>query len=107
MLHEVSSAASKLWQLYLSEGPGRLPVSALNEFLAAKHRFDAEIPHTPSASREEADACLLELEQLLRRCVERSEGLCFVTGEAGLIPRHDLHESCERLLAKLQELCTA
>ena len=33
------------------------------------------------------------------RCARRNEGLCFVTGEAGLIPRKDQHAAYEQALA--------
>ena len=43
------------------------------------------------------------LRDLAHRCTHRAEGLCFVTGEAGLIPRHDLMDAYENGLAILHK----
>lgn len=42
------------------------------------------------------------LRELCHRCCRRSEGLCFITGEAGLIPRRDLHDRFEKALQALR-----
>ena len=55
------------------------------------------------SAHQELLVALDTVEPLLRRCVERTEGLCFVTGEAGLIPRKDLHEKCETALACFEQ----
>ena len=99
-LHETAEC---LWQCYLSRGPGKTPSSLLDDYLAAQ----ADAVNSLVASRhcDELKEIYSELEKLLRRCVERSEGLCFVTGEAGLIPRKDLHERCDDLIMRLAALC--
>ena len=92
--------ASELWHQYLDVGPGTLPADALDDLLATQACVLSATNHRTVARSEILDL-VSELETLLRRCVERPEGLCFVTGEAGLIPRRDLHEQCEQLLLKL------
>ena len=97
LLHQ---AARELWEAYLTCGPSKLSPDAMEPFIAQKNAL-------PTASDDDATelhALLEELEPLLRRCAERPEGLCFVSGEAGLIPRRDLHEKCEELLDRLQSL---
>ncbi len=92
-------AAQDLWQRYLELGPGRLPDDAMEPYLNERAALKTDVV--------EVHALLAELEPLLRRCVERTEGLCFVTGEAGLIPRRDLHAKCEELLDQLERLSSA
>ena len=92
-------AANAVWRQYLECGPGQLTAEGLAPFLQARGLAEAEIVEDPELIDK-----VHELEKLLRRCVERPEGLCFVTGEAGLIPRQDLHQQCESLLAFFQQL---
>jgi len=89
-------AARELWEDYLKQGPGKLSNEAMEPFWARK----AALPTDAS----DVFFVLADLEPLLRRCVERSEGLCFVSGEAGLIPRRDLHTQCDELLDQLKRL---
>ena len=100
-IRNLSQAASELWRKYLEDGPGALDASALNGFSDAAEKARELLAIT--AARETAHQDLMlaldSLEPLLRRCVERMEGLCFVTGEAGLIPRKDLHQKCEAALS--------
>ncbi len=110
-LAELLREASKLWAAYQVEGPSSLPQDSLDSFLKA----EANLLELRRRKAKQTDAArvvadikeiVTELEGLLRRCVERTEGLCFVTGEAGLIPRRDLHDRCEVLLAELASIST-
>lgn len=92
-------AAQELWNKYLESGPGSLTKDALVEFENAKHSALSR-PGLNSKVLEVID----QLDPLLRRCVERPEGLCFVTGEAGLIPNRKLHKECEQLISQLGNL---
>lgn len=98
----VYKAAQQIWTMYLELGPGKLADTCLNDYETAKRQF---LEAASSELRPSFQASLGELTDLLHRCVHRSEGLCFVTGEAGLIPRKDQHERCEALLAQLAEWC--
>lgn len=95
-LQHVYLAARNLWHQYLEVGPGVLEPEALKDFSKAKHRYLAD-----GQADSQIQNMLAELEELLTRCVERSEGLSFVTGEAGLIPNRQLHDKCERLIESL------
>ena len=97
-MNALYQAASRFWLRYLDRGPGVLQPIDLEEFEEAKSECSL------SSSREFSQLGLVidELESLFRRCVERSEGLCFVTGEAGLIPDQNLHDRCELLLERIR-----
>ena len=60
-------------------------------------------PETRPPSLEKA---IGELAPLGARCARRNEGLCFVTGEAGLIPRKDQHAAYEQALAIVRRAIT-
>lgn len=97
-LIEFADAADALWAEYLRTGPGTLKTESLVPFDAALAAIRADTSAVP----DKLQAVIAELDDLLHRCVERTEGLSFVTGEAGLIPRRDLHDKCEAALAQLR-----
>ena len=93
-------AASRVWTRYQEVGPG-----AVREDLFADVDELAKV-----VSAAVGDADLVEVVAALRglceRCCCRSEGLCFITGEAGLVPRRDLHEQFEQSLQRLRDAIT-
>lgn len=93
---DLYAAAFEFWQDYLKQGPGQLTPEDLANFESLRDAWEAGHPDETLMS-----ACS-ELAELFHRCVHRSEGLSFVTGEAGLIPRMDLHARCEHLLRVLE-----
>ena len=107
-LDQLSDAAESLWQEYLAKGPGCFDDNRLAPFETALITSLESLAVCDALPRGdwlvEFDAAVGELQPLLKRCVERSEGLSFVTGEAGLIPRRDLHERCEFSLDALRQL---
>ncbi len=104
-IRKLSQTASELWREYLEVGPGALEPSALTGFSDAAEKASEllAITATNETAHQDLMLALDELEPLLRRCVERTEGLCFVTGEAGLIPRKDLHQKCEAALSCFEQ----
>ena len=107
VFREFLNTASALWSKYLEVGPGQLDPAdgeLLEEALRRirEANLDNAIPRDDW--RTEFDAAVTTLEPLLLRCVTRPEGLCFVTGEAGLIPNRQQHEQCSGALQRLTDL---
>lgn len=104
---EFLDTANALWSKYLEVGPGKLDSTDRELLERAVNRVrEPEGEHTIPRDgwRAEFDATLAVLEPLLRRCATRSEGLCFVTGEAGLIPNQQQHRKCSDALLQLANL---
>ena len=109
--------ADAVWQAYQAEGPGKVAVelfepaetaaAALDEFLTQGDVIEAtaalrsDIAVDPASLRQ----AIQTVRDLTGRCALRSEGLCFITGEAGLIPRRDLHAALESSLEMLRSYC--
>ncbi|MDG2384126.1 MAG: hypothetical protein P8N76_20820 [Pirellulaceae bacterium] len=90
-------AAARLWSNYLDRGPGRITPEFWRQ-LQREHDQLVDDLNLESSERREAVHTLMSLAQ---DCAETSRGLCFVTGEAGLVPRRDQHKRFERALAIL------
>ena len=84
-------------------GMGELHLDVYIERMRREYNAAVETSPPQVAYRETVS----KLTDLAKRCALRSEGLCFVTGEAGLIPRQDLHQATidglEILRAAIQE----
>lgn len=98
-LDRLSQCANEVWRLYQQQGAGNLSAelaAPLEEAFAAveEHRstIDAAIMHAAETARD-----------ISLRCIQRSEGLNFVTGEAGMIPRRDLIEPFTAALERLDQ----
>ena len=101
-LTQFVAAAEQLWSQYLQVGPGQLTPDAWHPIKDATDELN-HLLSPDSNPNANLLASVEELQKLLHRCVHQSEGLSFVTGEAGLIPRRDLHERCELLLVQLSQ----
>jgi hypothetical protein len=95
-LAEYETALSQLWVAYQRQGPGRLAAEELEPVERSFACLDL-------ASWPQLATTLQQLQTLARRCVLRPEGLSFVTGEAGLLPRQDLHSAFDKSLARLRD----
>ena len=84
--------ADHLWNQYLDTGPGGM---ANIDFLELKLAHEAVAKTVQSEELTEALEVIL---QLSRRCVNDPQGLCFLSGEAGLVPRPDLYRKFEQAL---------
>ena len=110
--------ASAVWTAYQANGPGRVDRSlfdsvesayqALDE-LSGDGRFMESVIESLGLDKNEWPERLLQATRqahdLARRCVCRPEGLSFITGEAGLMPRRDQHAAFEQAIGLLREQC--
>ena len=97
--------ASQLWSDYLSGGPGSLDSKSF-EPVAATAEGLMNLLHQSETTLDcaVAEHTICKICELAQRCACRLEGLCFITGEAGLIPRKQDHESYETALNQLEQL---
>lgn len=103
-IREFVDQAVLLWNRYLEVGPGKLGQADFDPVDAALQRVNESFSKSSQVNdrQDELRAAIDDLAELLRRCVERTEGLSFVTGEAGLIPRKDLHQRCDNAISTLR-----
>ena len=89
---------------YDEHGPGRVDESFYQKVDAA-FQFLAEVIRNKNAELEDREvlAAAQTCKDLCYRCVTDPAGLCFVTGEAGLVPRKDLLDAFTNALQFLEE----
>ncbi len=97
-LQQLHAVLREIWQSYQDAGPGNLDQNLLAP-------LEEATPGALDAARDNAEltAAINTAVDLAERCVKHSQGLCFVTGEAGLLPRKDLHEKMETALSVIQQ----
>ena len=100
LLAEFLSAANAVWDMYREVGPGKVEASLFEPVEKTHREIDRLLRDSTNDSTELREA-VAELYDLAQRCACRSEGLCFITGEAGLIPRRDKEAAFEEQLAWL------
>lgn len=88
--------ANRIWREYRNVGPGNVNADHADEL----NERSTALFESGELSAEQTKAAEV-VRELLLRCINRSEGLNFVTGEAGLIPRRDLIEQLETSLETL------
>lgn len=102
-----------IWQAYQENGPGRVNeelyegIESSSEQLVERlqNRDVVEtLERRTECSLEDFRNSLKQLQDLSRRCVLLPQGLCFLSGEAGLIPRKDQVDAFEQSFAVLQEV---
>ena len=93
-------AVHRLWAEYQQNGPGGIRVGLWND---VDHAWNALRKDSAAYGNDVQDSARKVVE-LCRRCALRPEGLCFVTGEAGLVPRRELHAEFGRCLKHLAEV---
>lgn len=102
-LDSFSRQATQIWNNYLQTGPGQLQVEVWEALQKLATELDERLR---SSSLPDVDALLQAvaiITDLTQRCACRSEGLSFVSGEYGLIPRRDQHDQLSAALGHLQE----
>jgi hypothetical protein len=109
-LLEFHSQVSRVWTVYRDVGPGRVDAALFDGGEAAAARVlellgDDDISRTLAA--DELRAAVAKACDLATRCATRPEGLCFITGEAGLVPRRDWHAAMDGALAVIFDAATA
>ena len=94
------SQVESIWSMYLEHGPGSVDRSHFEALQATSRVMCASIqPHgdlTESVS---------QLEGLCKQIACTPQGLSFISGEAGLVPRRDLHDRFVRNLDVLRAAC--
>ena len=99
----VAQTGSALWQSYLENGPGNLPEDFYLQYQKAANGLETALQEDSS---EVIQQRLTDLNDLTQRCAKHPQGLCFLSGEAGLVPRKDQHEAIEGLLSYFRDLAS-
>ena len=99
-LTEFLEQATALWNGYLEVGPGKLdPASDTRLQALARELLESGQLDEPATQAVHA------IVDLSARCARSPQGLSFISGEAGLIPRREQHRAFEQALEKARELC--
>lgn len=113
-LTDFHKMAIAVWTTYQDVGPGRVEAALFDggELLASQIATlladEATATDLPAEIDGDAlQAAVLKIADLANRCATRSEGLCFITGEAGLVPRRDWHIAMEEGLAVIAKAVAA
>ena len=110
LLRDFADHVDRVWERYDTCGPGHVdsglfaPIEPLAQQLG--RLLDSPLPG--DVDRAAPGAAINQATDLARRCTTLSQGLCFVSGEAGLVPRSDqieafsaarstIHSAVERL----------
>ncbi len=84
---------NQIWNAYQQTGPGSLSEEWMIELRRSHKEVERYIQQESARfDHEKLNEICRVLFLLCERCITRTEGLCFVSGEAGLVPRQDLHE---------------
>ena len=88
-----------IWTQYQEAGVGSINEQLYERFSSAVDNvqsvLESERSDESSPSRDEFENHLKVATKLTRMCAKTPQGLSFVTGEAGLIPRRDLHDQMQ------------
>ena len=84
-----------VWEQYLARGPGEVDSALMEPIdqLAPQLTTMLDGPLSTDVDRVTLAAAIQQATDLARHCATRSQGLCFVSGEAGLVPRRDQIEA--------------
>lgn len=110
LLSELHDRASRIWRLYLENGPGRVPDVLYDNVDSAARLLNVQLGIDPLRRMiDQMDLDVSQLERTIgdtvefaRRCAATPIGLSFISGEAGLIPRRDQHLAFEASLEQLE-----
>ena len=110
-LSELLEHTTAVWDRYQQNGPGRLESDLFQKVEGAARRLE-QLLGDPQArdsiqatglDRGEIEGTIRQTTELARRCACTPQGLCFISGEAGLIPRRDQHEAFDTALERLRQ----
>ena len=103
-IDQLAEAGQSLWARYQVVGPGKVDAAYFDAVQAAAEQLEAVLIETePPHGLQDLHDCSARLRDLSRRCACMPQGLSFITGEAGLIPRRDQHEAMEQALRELRQ----
>lgn len=106
---------STVWKSYQENGPGRVEKRLYDGVETSAEQLleqiqNADVVETLETktefSPEELRKSIEQIQDLSHRCVFLPQGLCFISGEAGLIPRKDQVDGFEQSLEMLSECCS-
>ena len=101
-LKEFTTRVAVVWEAYQSCGPGNVDnelfggVDEMAQALNSPFENEELIRDVSNLVNVDSDEWRIKIERLrdlCYRCVCTPQGLCFITGEAGMIPRKDQHEA--------------
>jgi hypothetical protein len=91
LLLSFATQVDLVWERYETAGPGKVDSALFEpiEQLASRLNtlLDGSLP--ADVDRGLLSAAIQQATDLSRRCATLPQGLCFVSGEAGLVPRRD------------------
>ncbi len=115
-LAEFTRQAGRIWTAYQVSGPGGVERESFDGVDASASELrrllgNAELigavgqltGNDPERWLHELADAVGRAHDLSYRCACTSLGLCFITGEAGLLPRRDQHESFQQALGILRD----
>jgi hypothetical protein len=98
-LQSLLTRLERIWRVYREAGPGNVDADLFEDVHALAESVLPELAE--AAAGDDLLEAIQTAVDLGRRCAERPEGLCFITGEAGLVPRRDLHQKFDSALATM------
>lgn len=98
-LRRLVQAAEIVWAEYQKVGPSKVGAKLYDAVATAADEIEQSSHQFGNKTTENVK----QLRDLCYRCACTPMGLCFVTGEAGLIPRKDQHEAFECALKELSD----
>lgn len=97
VLREFIERTASIWARYQNYGPGGVDAGMYDGIAELAAGVQRQLDDDSAEIRDAVET----VRDLSHRCACRSNGLCFITGEAGLIPRKDLHTAMDNGLAIL------
>jgi hypothetical protein len=90
LLTDFADHVDGVWEQYDARGPGEVDSALFEPIEQLAHQLSTLLDPLPGdVDRADLDAAIDQATDLSRRCATLSQGLCFVSGEAGLLPRRD------------------
>jgi hypothetical protein len=108
LIESFATCCAEIWESYQNLGVGRLTAGLFGDPTLLSQRLLQTLGNLNSLTdtceplrciAQEVPSLLRSVERcrdLSMRCKESPAGLCFVTGEAGLIPRRDLEDQLQQ-----------
>ena len=105
-LNEFVAGVAAIWGDYQARGPGRVDAALYERLEPALQELLRLVDGNLAAIDDRRDGLRDAIRQAgdyAHRCACTPQGLCFITGEAGLIPRQDQIAAMARALTQLAD----
>lgn len=91
LLGAYADGIDQVWVEYQARGPGEVDPALFDPIEQLACSLDAlrDCPLPADMDRGVVTAAIRQATDLAGRCAKLPQGLCFVSGEAGLVPRRD------------------